>query len=553
MPHGAKPDAIVASEGAGGPESVAARGTGATAMPAGRNDMEASTSEIPTAALTPQAESQVESSSALEPSVASPAPATEPPAEAAVAEEPFDAAPEASSRSSRFAAWRENRPFMGGLLMILSGVVIVTPAYLTFSVSDIQVQISTLSGVSTLLIGCLLMTCGAMAWFKGDSRILAGVAAIVLALVALPTSNIGGFVLGTLLGITGGALALSWSPEPGSPKASRRAGKKGRSAAPAVKAAGREARPSQAVNALVVIASVGAGLALHPSPVALSQPAPAFPAPPWAPGGWPLPLGNGTGTGTGTGAAPQQGATTSPQPAPGAPNGQPALPSGLQLPGLALPPQLPGLPAPGQPAPGAGSEIPGLPGWVPPVALPATVTVPGIGGFDTTPPPDLPGEANIAGSTYVITGDSAVLTGNVKLSYVTLNTAAGPRRGIRLDADDVLINNLGVQIPRKAGAPTQVDLVASPGHITRLSGNLHLVVSRLQLRPKVAGVEIPIPITVDASWAPEQVATELKKVGLGLPDALAQRLELLDVTMDAYYVSSDVLTAPPKVKISAQG
>ena len=97
--------------------------------------------------------------------------------------------------------------------MILGGIVILTPAYLSFEVSNIQIQVSTISGVSTLLIGILLITCGVMTWSKGDSRILTGITAMILALVALPTSNLGGFLLGTLLALLGGAWALSWTPD----------------------------------------------------------------------------------------------------------------------------------------------------------------------------------------------------------------------------------------------------------------------------------------------------------------------------------------------------
>ncbi|MDK8624882.1 DUF6114 domain-containing protein [Corynebacterium appendicis] len=121
----------------------------------------------------------------------------------------------ANERETRrsFGQWRKERPFGAGLLMILGGAVILTPAYLSFEVSNIQIQVSTISGVSTLLIGILLITCGVMTWSKGDSRILTGITAMILALVALPTSNFGGFLLGTLLALLGGAWALSWSPE----------------------------------------------------------------------------------------------------------------------------------------------------------------------------------------------------------------------------------------------------------------------------------------------------------------------------------------------------
>ena len=97
--------------------------------------------------------------------------------------------------------------------MLLSGIVMVTPAYLSFEVSNIIIQVSTISGVSTLLIGALLATCAIMAWYKPEMRLLAGVAAMILGIVALPMSNLGGFIIGTLLALIGGALALSWTPE----------------------------------------------------------------------------------------------------------------------------------------------------------------------------------------------------------------------------------------------------------------------------------------------------------------------------------------------------
>lgn len=114
--------------------------------------------------------------------------------------------------TNRFTRWRRKRPFAAGLFMILSGIIMITPAYLSFEVSNIVIQVATISGVSTLLIGALLITSGLMCWFKAETRLLAGVAAMILGIVALPLSNIGGFVIGTLCALIGGALALSWAP-----------------------------------------------------------------------------------------------------------------------------------------------------------------------------------------------------------------------------------------------------------------------------------------------------------------------------------------------------
>jgi len=96
--------------------------------------------------------------------------------------------------------------------MIIAGVIILMPAYLSFEVSNIMIQISTISGVSTLLVGVLLIVCGLMTWGQPQARILTGVTAMLLGFIALPTSNFGGFIIGTLFALIGGAWALSWAP-----------------------------------------------------------------------------------------------------------------------------------------------------------------------------------------------------------------------------------------------------------------------------------------------------------------------------------------------------
>ncbi len=120
---------------------------------------------------------------------------------------------EKCGRWERFKIWRKKRPFAGGLLLILSGVVIAAPAYITIHISDLLVMISTVSGVSTLLIGALLIMFGLGAWFRPETATYVGVLGILVAIVALPTSNIGGFVIGSLLGIIGGALTFAWQPK----------------------------------------------------------------------------------------------------------------------------------------------------------------------------------------------------------------------------------------------------------------------------------------------------------------------------------------------------
>ena len=114
------------------------------------------------------------------------------------------------SAAQRFKQWRRNRPFIPGLLMMISGFVIAAPAYITVEVFDILVMISTVSGVSTLLIGVLLFMFGLGCWLQPATAVYLGVLAIIVAVIALPTSNLGGFVIGSLFGIVGGSLALGW-------------------------------------------------------------------------------------------------------------------------------------------------------------------------------------------------------------------------------------------------------------------------------------------------------------------------------------------------------
>lgn len=55
------------------------------------------------------------------------------------------------------------------------------PAYFTVQISDLLVMISTVSGVSTLLIGALLVMFGLGAWFRPTTATYLGVLGIIVA------------------------------------------------------------------------------------------------------------------------------------------------------------------------------------------------------------------------------------------------------------------------------------------------------------------------------------------------------------------------------------
>ncbi|OIV35670.1 hypothetical protein BIV57_20345 [Mangrovactinospora gilvigrisea] len=121
-----------------------------------------------------------------------------------------------------FRAWRSGRPFWAGLLILLAGGPILYFPYAHIQLGSLTVAMSTVSGAGSLVIGLLLIVLGITVWFQPLVRVFVGVATIILSLVALVISNFGGFGLGLILGLLGGALAIAWTfdkaaPEPAAP------------------------------------------------------------------------------------------------------------------------------------------------------------------------------------------------------------------------------------------------------------------------------------------------------------------------------------------------
>ncbi|MFK0231667.1 DUF6114 domain-containing protein [Streptomyces vinaceus] len=112
----------------------------------------------------------------------------------------------------RFRAWRGGRPFWAGLFTLLGGIPIVYFPYADLRLGNVTLAMATTTGSGSLIIGILLITLGLALWFQQNIRVFAGVATILLALVSLPVSNLGGFFLGFVAALIGGALALSWAP-----------------------------------------------------------------------------------------------------------------------------------------------------------------------------------------------------------------------------------------------------------------------------------------------------------------------------------------------------
>jgi Family of unknown function (DUF6114) len=127
----------------------------------------------------------------------------------------------AGSAWRAFTSWRRRRPFWAGLFLIVAGAELLLIPLPMHSMGLI-LHIGT-GGVLGILIGTILIICALLMWFNPAQRIFYSIVAVLLAIAALVASNLGGFMIGTLLGVIGGSLGFAWAPgTPGAAAGGRR-------------------------------------------------------------------------------------------------------------------------------------------------------------------------------------------------------------------------------------------------------------------------------------------------------------------------------------------
>ncbi|MEH0985987.1 DUF6114 domain-containing protein [Micromonospora sp. CPCC 205556] len=108
-----------------------------------------------------------------------------------------------------FRRWRLSRPFWGGLFTALAGVEMFASTRMTLNGLSFS---SGSTGLYSLLIPIILVTCGLLLWFSPAQRPFYSIVAAVTAVYSLIGLNLGGFFVGLLLGILGAALGFAWTP-----------------------------------------------------------------------------------------------------------------------------------------------------------------------------------------------------------------------------------------------------------------------------------------------------------------------------------------------------
>lgn len=128
------------------------------------------------------------------------------------------------SRWRRFASWRRERPFVGGVLVAVAGVEMFFSRQL--DIGHLRVQLG-IEGLQATIIPIALVLLGILAISMPAHHVFYGVLSLAVGLYAIIGVNLGGFLLGTVLACVGGVLVVAWmTPEARAAAGSRRAARR---------------------------------------------------------------------------------------------------------------------------------------------------------------------------------------------------------------------------------------------------------------------------------------------------------------------------------------
>lgn len=125
--------------------------------------------------------------------------------------------PQPVAEQDAFTRWVYGRPFFGGLWLTLGGLWILV----TMKASVKVVLHVGMQGVAGYLLPTLMVLLGLLILFSPAQRLFYSITGVLISMGTWVTSNLGGFMVGLLLGVAGSILTFGWLPDQ-DPRVSRR-------------------------------------------------------------------------------------------------------------------------------------------------------------------------------------------------------------------------------------------------------------------------------------------------------------------------------------------
>lgn len=113
-----------------------------------------------------------------------------------------------------FRPWREQRPFVGGVLVVLAGLEMLLSGPIKLDQLGMNIVLRFgVEGAQATILPLALVLLGILVIAQPVHRIFYGVISLAISVYSIAGVNLGGWVVGFLLGVVGGIIVVSWAPE----------------------------------------------------------------------------------------------------------------------------------------------------------------------------------------------------------------------------------------------------------------------------------------------------------------------------------------------------
>ncbi|WP_146615544.1 DUF6114 domain-containing protein [Nonomuraea aridisoli] len=106
-------------------------------------------------------------------------------------------------------SWRRSRPFWGGLLIVAAGTELLS---IPLALDALPVALVFGTVGASYLLALVMVIAGVLVWLQPGQRVFLGLIAVLLSMASFVYSNLGGFLIGMVLGLLGGMLTVAWTP-----------------------------------------------------------------------------------------------------------------------------------------------------------------------------------------------------------------------------------------------------------------------------------------------------------------------------------------------------